>query len=161
MKGRGWLLLLLWGAGPLACGGGGRCGPGSATVQRVIDGDTVELADGRRVRYLLIDAPENTSGHNDCYGAEATAYNRALVEGRRVQLEYDVECSDRYDRLLAYVRVDGQEVNARLVEQGYACVYYIPPNGQQRQVEYQTLEAQARAAGRGMWGECQVVSCDR
>ncbi|RME28016.1 MAG: thermonuclease [Deltaproteobacteria bacterium] len=140
--------------------GGNRCGPSSGTVDRVIDGDTIELEDGTRVRYLLIDAPENTGGHVDCYGPEATAYNRALVEGRRVSLGYDVECTDRYGRLLAWVEVDGQLVNARMVEQGYACVYYIPPNGEQRRFEFENLEARARAEGRGMWGACAEVTCE-
>ena len=140
--------------------GAGRCGPSRAKVVRVVDGDTVELEDGEKVRYLMIDTPESTGGKHDCYGAEATEYNSALVLDRKVELSYDVECRDFYGRLLAYVKVDGQEVNSRLVEYGYACVLYIPPNGEDRRVEFQTIEAQAKAVGRGMWGACDVVSCD-
>lgn len=142
-----------------ACGGG-RCGPASAEVARVIDGDTIELSDGKRVRYLLVDAPENTSGHVDCYGPEAAAYNRMLVEGQRIKLAYDVECTDNYGRLLAWVEVNGVSVNARLIEQGYACVLYIPPNGESRRAEFMNLQAEARAAGRGMWGVCEVIGCE-
>ncbi len=144
------------------CGSDGETfGPSRAKVTRVVDGDTVELEDGQKVRYLMIDTPESTGGKNDCYGTEAAEYNAALVLDRKVELSYDVERQDHYDRLLAYVKVDGQEVNLRMVEYGYACVLYIPPNGEDRRVEFQTIEAQAKAAERGMWGACDVVSCDK
>ncbi|MBN2498980.1 MAG: thermonuclease family protein [Deltaproteobacteria bacterium] len=147
----------------LACGcspGGERCGPQRAVVSRVIDGDTADLEDGTRVRYLMIDTPEITGGKQDCYGQEAKDYNISLVEGKEVELAYDVECSDPYGRLLAYVSVSGQEVNSRMVERGYACVLYIPPNGEDRRQDFETLEFQARSEGRGMWGACEEVSCD-
>src|SRR5690242_6898196 len=67
------------------------CGPTSAVVDHVIDGDTVVLDSGERIRYLLVDTPEITNGHNDCYGAEARDYNNMLVTGQSVTLEYDVE----------------------------------------------------------------------
>src|SRR6187401_1781648 len=79
------------------------CGPESAVVTRVIDGDTLELVGGERVRYLLVDTPESTNGHDECFGAEASEFNRSLVEGRRVALRYAEQCRDRYARLLAYV----------------------------------------------------------
>jgi micrococcal nuclease len=138
-----------------------RCGPSSATVTRIIDGDTVELENGLHVRYLMIDTPESTGGADDCYGHEAADYNRDLVLDRKVKLTYDVECADFYDRLLAYVEVDGVEVNLRMVEYGYACALYIPPNGEDRRAEFQNTEAAAKAAGRGMWGACSVVTCDQ
>jgi len=142
------------------CGSGDRCGPSNAVVSRIIDGDTIELAGGEKVRYLMIDTPESTGGADDCYGQESKSYNEALVLNREVNLIYDVECTDHYDRLLAYVKVDGQEVNTRMVEYGYACVLHIPPNGEDRETEFETLEAEAKAADRGMWGVCQEVTCD-
>ena len=135
-------------------------GPSSAVVTRIIDGDTVELSGGEKVRYLMIDTPESTGGADDCYGQEAKSYNEALVLNREVKLIYDVELTDYYDRLLAYVMVDGQEVNSRMVEYGYACVLHIPPNGADRKTEFETLEAEAKASDRGMWGACQEVTCD-
>jgi len=135
------------------------CGPSEAVVRRVIDGDTVELTTGERVRYLLVDAPEST-GTLECFGREALAENRALVEGRRISLRYDVECRDRYDRLLAYVTVDGIDVNALLVEEGYACSLVIPPNGSERAREFRVLEQAARASGFGLWGACGAAPCD-
>jgi micrococcal nuclease len=143
------------------CGSGGdTCGPTSATVDRVIDGDTIVLTDGEKVRYLMVDAPETTNGHDDCFGQNAAMFNTDLVLGKEVQLDYDVQCEDMYGRLLAYVSVNGTEVNALLVERGYACVLHIPPNGADRADEFNALEDQAKAANRGMWGVCDPVTCE-
>lgn len=123
---------------------------------RVIDGDTVELEDGQRVRYLLVDTPETTGGKDECYGVEAREFNAQTVEGKMVTLTYDeAECQDRYDRLLAFVSIQGREVNALLVERGFAQVLYIPPAGQDRQAEYDALQAKAEAGLAGQWGACQ------
>ena len=136
------------------------CGPTEAVVARVIDGDTVELDSGERVRYLLIDTPESTGGKDDCFGQEATELNRMLVEGQTVTLRYDVECTDSFDRLLAYVEVNGREINSLLVERGAACVLVVPPNGEGRRDEYEDLEREARANLVGVWGACEDVTCD-
>ncbi len=143
-----------------ACDGPERCGPAVATVARVIDGDTVELTTGERVRYLMIDTPETTGGKNDCYGAEAAAFNRQAVEGREIELVYDEVCEDRYGRLLAYVSVEGREINALMVERGYACVLRIPPNGATRADEFDDLEHAAQLTMAGLWGACEEISCD-
>lgn len=136
------------------------CGPTSAVVDHVVDGDTIVLDSGERVRYILVDTPEHTNGDNDCYGAEARDYNNMLVTGRAITLVYDEECRDYYGRLLAYVSVDDLEVNRTLLEDGYACVLHISPNGDDRVLEYQALEDMAKAEGRGMWGACGTVACD-
>ena len=137
------------------------CGPERDVVARVIDGDTVELASGAIVRYLLVDTPESVNGADDCFGHEAAAFDRTLVEGREVTLAYDdAACTDRYGRLLAYVTVDGREVNALLVERGYACVLYRPPAGTARHEAFEALERRARAGRRGLWGACEVASCE-
>jgi micrococcal nuclease len=152
--------LVLW-AGAAACTTQAfECGPSEAVVRRVIDGDTVELATGERVRYLLVDTPESTGGAVECFGLEARDENRALVEGRRVSLRYDAVCRDRYDRLLAYVTVDGIDVNALLIEEGYACTLVIPPNGSERAAEFLALEQGARDRALGLWGDCPAIPCD-
>ncbi len=117
-----------------------------ARIRHVIDGDTVVLEDGRRVRYIGINTPER----GQPYFAEATAYNRRLTEGRRVKLEEDDVREDGYKRLLAYVYVDGGMVNAQLIEAGLAHLLVIPPNLKHydRLLE---LERRARAAQRGIW----------
>jgi micrococcal nuclease len=141
-------------------GGGSTCGPTEGVVARVVDGDTIELETGETVRYLMVDTPESVNGATDCFGSDSAAYNAQLALGQAVTLRYDVECEDRFGRLLAYVSLDGVELNTRLVEFGYACVLHIPPNGDDRVDEFEALEAAARAAGRGVWGACEVVTCE-
>ncbi len=139
------------------------CGPTSAVVDHVVDGDTIVLESGDRVRYILVDTPETTNGKHDCFGAEAREYNHMLVAGRSVTLAYDRECRDSYGRLLAYVTVDeldDLEVNRTLLEDGYACILHISPNGDGLVGEYQALEDMAKAAGVGMWSACGTVACD-
>ncbi|RKG88308.1 hypothetical protein D7V88_14535 [Corallococcus terminator] len=150
--GMGFLLLLTF---LLACGEGeGECGASTGVVTQVIDGDTVVLQDGERIRYLLADTPETTRGHHDCFGEEAAAFNRSLVEGRTVRLRDAEACTDRFGRRLAYVSVDGHDVNALLVERGYACTLFVPPAGTSRRGEFEALEVEARRARRGLWGRC-------
>ena len=139
-------------SGEADAGGNPGCGPATATVDHVIDGDTIVLTSGERVRYLLVDAPETTFGHTDCYGSNATRFNTDLVDGQPIELRYDAVCRDDYGRLLAYVTVGGTEVNPLLVERGYACILHIAPNGDARLAEFADLEALARANERGVWG---------
>ncbi len=151
------------GAGLAGCSGEGggessRCGPTTGTVEQVLDGDTIVLRSGERIRYLMVDAPE-TSGTAECYGAEARSLNQQLVLEREVTLRYDEQCTDKYDRLLAYVTVDGREVNTVLVQRGMACVLHIPPNGADRKAEFEELEREARDTGRGLWGFCDSKPC--
>jgi micrococcal nuclease len=153
--------LLGLGAAAAGCGASGpSCGVSSGVVDRVIDGDTIVLTTGEKIRYLLVNAPETTNGHNDCYGSNAAQFNSDLVLGKTVDLSYDVQCTDRYGRLLAYVSGGGTEVNSLLVERGYACVLHIPPDGDDRAAEFTALEADARAANRGLWGACMTIPCN-
>jgi micrococcal nuclease len=137
------------------------CGPSKATVASVIDGDTIVLDTGQKVRYLMVDTPEITSGKDDCYGDEARDYNEDLVLGQLVSLTYDVECTDAYGRLLAYVESSDGEMNTLLIERGFACLLVLPPNGADRESEFATLELEARQSGEGMWTACEgEVACD-
>ncbi len=123
-----------------------------ALVVRVIDGDTVELEGGERVRYIGMDTPEATT-ERECFGDQATARNRDLVEGRVVQLETDVSDRDRFGRLLRYIYIDGEMVNELLVREGYANASTFPPD-----VKYQerflAAETAARQAEAGLWSAC-------
>jgi micrococcal nuclease len=134
------------------------CGPITGTVAQVIDGDTIELASGERVRYLMIDTPESTT-ETECFGPEAKELNQTLVEGREITLRYDEVCTDIYDRLLAYVEVSGQEINKVMIERGYACVLHIPPNGDEVIDEYEALESEARTLDKGLWAACDPTPC--
>ncbi|MBE7553284.1 MAG: thermonuclease family protein [Anaerolineales bacterium] len=118
----------------------------SVTVAAVVDGDTIELTNGRTVRYIGINTPER----NQPYYEEAAALNRRLVAGKQVQLEFDVETFDQYGRSLAYVWVDGLMVNLEIVWQGYANTLTIPPNVRYEK-EFRQAEREAREAERGLW----------
>ena len=129
-----------------------------ALVKRAIDGDTIELESGERVRYLMVDTPESTT-ELECYGTNAKTFNRDLVEGKRVRLRTDVEREDMFGRTLAYVTVDGEEVNTLIIERGFGCVLHIPPNGDDRADEFDALEAAARAGNKGLWAACTPPPC--
>jgi len=128
--------------------------PGGRLCVRVVDGDTIVLDGGERVRYIGIDTPEtkHPSKPVQWMGREASAANRRLVEGRRVRLEYDVERKDRYGRTLAYVWVGHVMVNERLVRAGYAKVSTYPPNVKHTD-RFLRAQRKAKEAGRGLWGD--------
>ena len=119
-----------------------------ALVVSVIDGDTVELQDGSRVRYLGIDTPET----DEPYYAEATTKNRELVEGKVVYLQKGKRDRDEYDRLLRYVYIDGIFVNAELVAQGFATAYIFDADERYSQTLVR-LEQYAKMKKRGLWGQ--------
>ncbi|MFO7708974.1 MAG: thermonuclease family protein [Desulfobacterales bacterium] len=124
-----------------------------AAVRRIADGDTIELADGRLVRYLGIDAPEihHEAGTAQPFGFEARARNREWVGPRKVRLEVDTERFDVYGRTLAYVFLaDGTLVNEALLQEGLAVCLAKVPNVR---YEDRLLRAQRRAmeSRRGIW----------
>ena len=124
-------------------------------VQRTVDGDTVLLATGERVRYIGIDTPELHHPRKpiQAYAREAKQFNQNLVAGKTVRLEFDVQRYDKYRRLLAYVYLsDGTFVNAELIRQGYAQILTIPPNVRHSEL-FLKYQQEAREASRGLWGK--------
>jgi micrococcal nuclease len=129
-----------------------------AEVLRIVDGDTIEVEVGgteEDVRYIGIDTPESVKPGEpvECFGPEASDANKELVEGKDVELRYDAELRDVYGRLLAYVYVDDEFVNAELVRGGYAQTLEIEPNTSQAPL-LERLELEASREGRGLWGAC-------
>ena len=127
----------------------------TATVTRVVDGDTIDISPSveglSRVRLIGMDTPEVYRGTQP-YGAEASAFAKQALEGQEVGLELDARKVDPFGRLLAYVHLpDGKMFNETLLEEGYAQVATFPPNARYTD---RFLEAQrgARAASRGLWG---------
>ena len=116
-------------------------------VVRCIDGDTVVLADDRRVRLVGINTPERDT---KLY-AEATDALRELVEGREVTLEYDQERQDQFKRTLGYLHRDGMFVNGEIVRRGLAYCYTWKPNTAHSQ-DLVKLQRVAREAEAGLWG---------
>ena len=134
-----------------------RCGDSRGKVTRVLDGDTVELENGTKIRYLHVDTPELSQGVEEphqCMGDEARVLNETLVLEKTVSLEYDFNCVDGYGRTLAFVSVEGRSVNETLIERGYAELLIREPNVA-REETYRALEAAAQEAKAGIWGACQ------
>lgn len=123
-----------------------------ALAVRVPDGDGLVLSDGRRVRYIGIDAPEMTTweGPPEPFAVQAKAANHKLVAGKRVRLVRDVSQTDSYGRLLRFVYVGETLVNAELLKAGLARTLAIEPD-MGKAVEFQALEWEARLKGKGLW----------
>ncbi|HSF33887.1 MAG TPA: thermonuclease family protein [Candidatus Tectomicrobia bacterium] len=131
---------------------------GQAKVQAVLDGDTIIISGGEKVRYAGVNTPE--SRHPDklpeyC-GEQALEANRRLVAGKTVRLEFEERRRDKYGRLLAYVYADGLFVNAELIRQGYAQVSTYREN-QRYHEEFERLQLNAIAMRRGLWGGCADI----
>ena len=125
--------------------------PDTALVTRVIDGDTIVIEGGYRVRYIGIDTPE-IHPELKAYGMKALEANCELVEGKVVRLKRDVSQTDPHGRLLRYVYVDDIFVNAELVRLGLAQAKAYPPDTKYQE-DLEQLETEARQAGRGMWAK--------
>lgn len=126
-----------------------------ASVKRTIDGDTIELTDGRRVRYIGIDTPELVHPKKpvECFAKEAKEANRQLVEGKAVRLEKDISETDKYGRFLRYVYVGDTFINDYLVRQGFAHVSTYPPDVAYHE-QFLQGEREAREKNRGLWKAC-------
>ena len=135
--------------------------PGSATVTKVVDGDTIHVRLGGRtekVRLIGVDTPESVKPNSpvECFAREASAHTKQLVPaGTVVRLVRDVEARDRYGRLLAYVyrSSDGLFVNLALAQDGFAAPLTIPPNVAHAEV-FAAASSRARQERRGLRDAC-------
>ncbi len=121
-------------------------------VAQVLDGGTIELTDGRRVRYIGVDAPRlvNALGRPDAGAEAARDANRALVEGQAVRLEADRQDTDADGALWRYVYLGPRFVNAELIHGG--AVYYLSRYPNTRCAEtLLAAEQDARRHRRGLW----------
>jgi len=144
----GWSLHSALGPGARSRTRDPQSGEFEALCARVIDGDTIELADGEHVRYIGIDTPEMRPV--EAWAEAATEANRELVGARMVRLEPDVQERDRYGRLLAYVWAGDMLVNEELLRRGFAQVSTYPPNVRYER-RFLAAQREAREAGRGLW----------
>lgn len=129
-------------------------------VTRVIDGDTIEIEGGQRVRYIGIDTPETVDPRRPvgCFGKEASEENKRLIEGKDILLVKDVSDTDKFGRLLRYVYINMEDnktifVNDHLVRQGYARASTYPPDVKFTD-RFLQAEREARKDGRGLWQKC-------
>lgn len=127
-----------------------------AVVKRVIDGDTIELNDGRKVRYIGIDTPElhHPTKGVQCFGSEAMEKNKELVEGKEIKMMKDVSETDRYKRLLRYIWVGDIFVNEYLAREGFASQATFPPDVANSELFKKAAE-EARLNNKGLWNSCK------
>src|SRR4030043_1262577 len=127
-------------------------------VKRVIDGDTLLLTNGEKVRLIGVDTPETKHPQKPVqrFGKEAYLFTRTMVEGKEVRLEFDWQKRDRYGRLLAYVYLpDGTFLNAEIIKQGYGFAYTRFPF--KFLEEFRSYEKEAKENKRGLWKQKIVV----
>lgn len=146
---------------PLAWGGMHAGTSRSATIARVLDGDTIVLTDGRRIRLVQVDAPE--SDEDECYAAEAKGVLiRLLPVGTEVEIETDpaLDERDRFGRILAYVERDGTNINLELVRQGAASPYFFHGDRGRDALDLLRAANEARQHQRGLWAACPSTALD-
>lgn len=133
------------------------------SVSRVVDGDTIDvLIDGvvKRIRLIGVNTPETVDPNSpqECFGKEASDYMKNLLSGKSVSLEEDQSQGDKdkYDRLLRFVFLEGENINLKLINDGYAYEYtYNVPY--KYQTEFKAAQKDAEANGRGLWSP---TTCD-
>jgi micrococcal nuclease len=138
--------------------------PGLYPISKFIDGDTIEVnMNGytETIRMIGMDTPETHKPNTpiQCYGPEAAAYTKALIGNNAVRLQADPLDTnrDRYGRLLRYVYLpDGTLLEQKLVSEGYALAYLAFPF--ERKADFATWEEQAKAANKGLWAHCQIIT---
>lgn len=124
------------------------------TVTKVIDGDTLTLNDGTRVRLIGVDTPElhHPTKPVQFFAEEAYKFTRKLAEGKKVRLAYDWQKIDKYDRTLAYVYLmDGTFINAEIIKKGYGFAYTKYPFKYLE--DFRKYEKEAREKCSGLWAE--------
>jgi micrococcal nuclease len=131
------------------------------TVARAIDGDTLELSDGRKVRLVGVNTPESTT-RTEKYGKEASKYTASQLEGKKVWIQKDVSDTDRYSRYLRFIwlqiptddmnekEIRSKMFNAQLVLNGYAEPSTYSPDVKYSEV-FKKLGREAREKDAGLW----------
>jgi len=138
--------------------------PGQYKVTRFVDGDTITVdMNGTKetIRMLGVDTPETHKPNApvQCYGPAASAYTKNLIGDQTVRLEADPENQnrDRYGRLLRYVYLpDGKLISRELIANGYGFAYTLFPFT--KTDDFVAAEEQAKAADKGLWGNCTVTT---
>ncbi|MEK7183675.1 MAG: thermonuclease family protein [Patescibacteria group bacterium] len=128
------------------------------TIDRVIDGDTVDVVVGReviRARLIGIDTPETVDPRKEvqCFGLEATRHLKDLLADQKVTVEYDESQGlvDKYDRALVYLKLaDGTDVGEQMLRDGFAYEYTYD-NPYKYQELFKNAEQDARDSERGLW----------
>ena len=124
----------------------------SALVKEVIDGDTIILSNGEKVRLIGINTPE----YGRYYFDEARELMEILTLGKEVMLERDITDRDKYGRLLRYVYVNGLFINLEMIERGFANAYTYPPDVKYTE-KFLEAERYARSNDIGLWERSKIT----
>ncbi len=126
-------------------------------VLRIIDGDTFELFSGEKVRLIGINAPEL----KDKYGDESKEYLLNLIQAKDVILKTDSVTKDKdiYGRLLRYVFVDEEDINKKMILDGYALTY--TKYSFTKIEEYKQAEQLAKKDKIGLWTEDENITPEK
>ena len=135
--------------------GGAPTAYAASNVSKVVDGDTITMSNGEKVRLIQIDTPELAS--KECYGIQAKSeLSKLLNQAGEVSLTSDPNLDevDKYGRLLRYVFIGNTNLNLKLIEIGAAAPYFY--RGEKGIYAAQFLKAAQTAQKRklGMWGMC-------
>ena len=133
----------------------------AVTVERVVDGDTLKLTDGRRIRLIGVNTPESTKRTEE-YGKEASQYTTSKLNEKQVWIQKDISETDRYDRLLRIVWVDiptddmdEKEIRTKMFNADLVINGYAEPSTFQPDVKYSDyfikFAREAREQNTGLW----------
>lgn len=122
-------------------------------VDRVVDGDTLVLAGGHRVRLIGADTPETVKPNHpvEPWGREATEFTRRFVSGGEVRIEFDGSRNDKYGRWLAHVWVGDRLLEEELIRAGLARAETGYSYSLATKARFLEAQSEARVAGRGIW----------
>ena len=142
----------------------GASNPRSATISRVVDGDTIEVTfkNGSEadIRLIAYDTPESKRPGVavECGGLEAAAFTKKIAEGKPVKLTVDPtqDTVDRYGRLLRYARIGGKDLGRRVIAAGWGAPYVYDESSPPKYTDaYRKTAAAAKRNGKGVWGLCE------
>ncbi|MBN1912094.1 MAG: thermonuclease family protein [Pirellulales bacterium] len=128
---------------------------GDYRVERVVDGDTLYLKNGAKIRLIGADTPETVMKNHpvEPWGPEATEFTKNFVRHGTVRLQFDRERKDRYGRFLAHVWVDDELLSEELIRAGLARAVTKYPYSRSMKTRFRRAEDEAREARRGIWSE--------
>ena len=133
----------------------------TTSIRYIHDGDTLHLKDGRKVRLIGINTPEVAHGDKtaEAFSYQAKEALKALFrDNKTISLVYGKEKQDRYERLLAHAFTgDGENIQAVLLEQGFARAITLPPNTRFSAC-YKQQERKARCADVGLWKNTSLLT---
>jgi micrococcal nuclease len=137
---------------------------GQYKVVRVVDGDTVVIKFGGKydkVRLLCVNTPESVhpdDKQNIPMGKVASRYTQKKLIGKYVDLEFEIKrLGGNYERLPAYVFVDGQNLNLDLVRKGLSPYYTKYGKSEKYDAEFRAAEKQARKEKLNIWGDPELT----